>query len=148
MRARAMTEGRSVASDPVPLLRGNGPIGVVLAAPGLQEGGAQPAGFVTFSYELAPLMLANDDFSLFSVVLKDPRSANGKLIANDQGIVTSRTASLAWPPPSLTRTLTFGGPFWSLAYYPHTTPATHPPHPPPELPPIALPPPRLSPPQL
>ena len=48
--------------------------GCVLAAPVLQEGDASPAGFVTFSYELAPLMLTNDDLSLFSVVLKDPRN--------------------------------------------------------------------------
>ena len=76
-------------------MRPDGPIGLVLAAPVLQEGGAQPAGFVTFSYELAPLMLTNDDLSLFSVVLKDPRSTDGELVANDQGIVTSRTATPA-----------------------------------------------------
>ena len=46
-----------------------------------------------FSYELAPLMLANDDLSLFSVVLKDPRSDNGELIADDRGNVTARTAT-------------------------------------------------------
>ena len=57
----------------------------MLAAPVLQEGNAQPAGFVTFSYELAPLMLTNDDLSLFSVVLKDPRSADGELIAERSG---------------------------------------------------------------
>ena len=51
----------------------DGPMGLVLAAPVLQEGASAPAGFVTFSYELAPLMLTNDDLSLFSVVLKDPR---------------------------------------------------------------------------
>jgi len=50
-----------VASEPIPLLRDNGPVGLVLAAPVLQEGAVSPAGFVTFSYELAPLMLANDD---------------------------------------------------------------------------------------
>jgi two-component sensor histidine kinase len=115
-----MKEGKPVASDPIPLLRQNGPIGLVLAAPVLQEGGTQPAGFVTFSYELAPLMLANDDLSLFSVVLKDPRSANGELIANDQGIVTSRTASQQGPPPSMIRTVTFGGRDWSLGYYAKT----------------------------
>ena len=65
---------KPVASDPLPLLRRDGPIGLVLAAPVLQSNGAQPAGFVTFSYELAPLMLTNDDLSLFSVVLKDPRT--------------------------------------------------------------------------
>ena len=120
MLTRAMTEGKSVASDPMPLLRGNGPIGLVLAAPVLQEGAAQPAGFVTFSYELAPLMLANDDLSLFSVVLKDPRSSNGELIANDQGVVSARTASQEGPPPSMTRTVTFGGRDWSLGYYAKT----------------------------
>jgi two-component sensor histidine kinase len=120
MLTRAMTEGKSVASDPIPLLRGNGPIGLVLAAPVLQEGAAQPAGFVTFSYELAPLMLANDDLSLFSVVLKDPRSPNGELIANDQGVVSARTASQEGPPPSMTRTVTFGGRDWSLGYYAKT----------------------------
>jgi two-component sensor histidine kinase len=117
MLTKAMTEGKPVASDPMPLLRPNGPVGLVLAAPVLQEGAAQPAGFVTFSYELAPLMLANDDLSLFSVVLKDPRSDSGELIANDQGLVTSRTASQEGPPPSMTRTVTFGGRDWSLGYY-------------------------------
>ena len=82
--------GKPVASDPVPLLRPGGKVGVVLAAPVVQDGASEPAGFVTFSYELAPLMLANDDLSLFSVVLKDPRDANDELVANDQGIISSR----------------------------------------------------------
>ena len=73
-----------MASDPIPLLRQNGPVGLVLAAPVLQEGAARPAGFVTFSYELAPLMLANDDLSLFSVVLKDPRDPRRRIVANDR----------------------------------------------------------------
>ena len=89
MLARAMAEGKPVASDPLPLLRPDGPIGLVLAAPVLQEGDAAPAGFVTFSYELAPLMLTNDDLSLFSVVLKDPRDADSELIA-DRSAATSR----------------------------------------------------------
>jgi two-component sensor histidine kinase len=120
MLARAMIDGKPVASDPIPLLRPNGPIGLVLAAPVLQEGTTQPAGFVTFSYEMAPLLLANDDLSLFSVVLKDPRDPNGELIANDQGIVTSRSASPEGPAPSMTRTVTFGGRDWSLGYYAKT----------------------------
>ena len=33
--------------------------------------------------------------SLFSVVLKDPRDANDELVANDQGIVTSRGGATA-----------------------------------------------------
>jgi two-component sensor histidine kinase len=117
MFAQAMTNGKPVASDPLPLMRPDGPMGIVLAAPVLQEGDTSPVGFVTFSYELAPLMLANDDLSLFSVVLKDPRSADSELIANDQGIVTSRTATHDGPPPSMTRTVTFGGRDWSLGYY-------------------------------
>jgi two-component sensor histidine kinase len=120
MLARAMAAGKPVASDPIPLLRPDGPVGLVLAAPVLQEGDSSPAGFVTFSYELAPLMLANDDLSLFSVVLKDPRSAEGELIADHQGIVTSRAASPEGPTPSMTRTVTFGGRDWSLGYYAKT----------------------------
>jgi two-component sensor histidine kinase len=123
MLTRAMTDGKPVASDPIPLLRPDGPIGLVLAAPVLQEGDSQPAGFVTFSYELAPLMLANDDLSLFSVVLKDPRSAGSELIANDQGVVTSRPVRQEGPPLSMTRTVTFGDRDWSLGYYAKTNSA-------------------------
>jgi two-component sensor histidine kinase len=120
MFAQAMAHGKPVASDPLPLMRPDGPIGIVLAAPVLQEGDASTVGFVTFSYELAPLMLANDDLSLFSVVLKDPRSSDSELIANDQGVVTSRPAAREGPAPSMTRTVTFGGRDWSLGYYAKT----------------------------
>ncbi|HEY0912883.1 MAG TPA: HWE histidine kinase domain-containing protein [Bradyrhizobium sp.] len=120
MFEQAMAGGKPVASDPVPLLRPDGPVGLVLAAPVLQDGASSPAGFVTFSYELAPLMLTNDDLSLFSVVLKDPRNPNGELIANDQGLVSSRIADPAGPSPSATRTVTFGGRDWSLSYYAKT----------------------------
>ncbi len=123
MLAQAMADGKPVASDPLPLLRPNGPIGLVLAAPVLQEGEAQPAGFVTFSYDLASLMLTNDDLSLFSVVLKDPRQADGELIADHHGVVTSRTASAEAAPPSMMRTVTFGGRDWSLGYYAKTNAA-------------------------
>jgi two-component sensor histidine kinase len=120
MLARAMTEGKPVASDPLPLLHPDGAIGLVLAAPVLQDGSDSPAGFVTFSYELASLMLTNDDLSLFSVVLKDPRNDNGELIADDRGNVTSRTTNENSPAPSITRTVTFGGRDWSLGYYAKT----------------------------
>jgi two-component sensor histidine kinase len=115
MLARAMAEGKPVASDPIPLLRRNGPIGVVLAAP--VEGAGETAGFVMFSYELAPLMLANDDLSLFSVVLRDPHEPNNELLADDQGIVTSRAVRLDGPVPSVMRTVTFAGRDWTLGYY-------------------------------
>jgi len=118
--AQAMADGKPVASDPAPLLRPDGQIGLVLATPVLQESDASPAGFVTFSYELAPLMLANDEMSLFSVVLKDPRHTNGELVSDDRGIVTSRTAAPEAPAPSATRTVTFGGRDWGLVYYAKT----------------------------
>ena len=118
--AQALADGKPVASDPIILLRPGGPVGLVLASPVLQEGDTAPAGFVTFSYELAPLMLANDDLSLFSVVLKDPRDNNGELIADRQGIVTARTVSPQGPAPSMLRTVTFGGRDWSLGYYAKT----------------------------
>lgn len=120
MLAQATVAGNPVASDPIPLLRLNGPIGLVLAAPVSQEGSNELAGFVTFSYELAPLMLANDDRSLFSVVLKDPRDANDEFVANDSGVVTSRPVAQDGPAPSMVRTVTFGGRDWSLGYYAKT----------------------------
>lgn len=117
MLAQAMADGKPVASDPIPLLRQNGPVGLVLAAPVQQEGAAEAAGFVTFSYELAPLMLANDDRSLFSVVLKDPRDSHDEFVANDAGAVTLRAVAQDGPAPSMVRTVTFGGRDWSLGYY-------------------------------
>ncbi|MGY8663299.1 HWE histidine kinase domain-containing protein [Bradyrhizobium sp. UFLA05-109] len=123
MLARAMAEKKSVASDPVPLLRPNGPIGVIVAAPVIPEGATEPAGFITFSYELASLMLTNDDMSLFSVALRDPRAGGGELIANDQGIVSARTIAQDGPQPSSTRTVSFGGRDWQLSYFAKTNSA-------------------------
>jgi two-component sensor histidine kinase len=120
MLTRAMAEGKPIASDPLPLLRADGPVGLVLAAPVLQDGSDTAAGFVTFSYELAPLMLTNDDRSLFSVVLKDPRGDGSELIADDHGKVTSRITSRDSPAPTLSRTVSFGGRDWSLGYYAKT----------------------------
>ena len=39
-----MTEGKPVASDPFPLLRPDGPVGLALAAPVLQEGAIGAGG--------------------------------------------------------------------------------------------------------
>ena len=78
-----------------------------MAAPVIPEGATEPAGFVTFSYELASLMLTNDDMSLFSVALKDPRREGGELVANDQGVVSSRMTAADGPAPSATRTVSF-----------------------------------------
>jgi two-component sensor histidine kinase len=123
MLARAMAEDKPIASDPLHLLRPDGPVGVVLAAPVVQEGASAPAGFVTFSYDLASLMLTNDDLSLFSVALKDPRSEDSELIATDRGIVSSRKVASDAPQPSSVRGVTFGSRDWSLAYYAKTNAA-------------------------
>ncbi|PSO21174.1 HWE histidine kinase domain-containing protein [Bradyrhizobium sp. MOS003] len=122
MLTRARIEKRSVASDPIPLLRGNGPVGIIVAAPVIPEGATEPAGFVTFSYELASLMLTNDDMSLFSVALRDPRKEGSELVANDQGIVSTRMTA-AEAAPSATRTVSFGGRDWQLGYYAKTNSA-------------------------
>ncbi|MDD1527901.1 MULTISPECIES: CHASE domain-containing protein [Bradyrhizobium] len=119
MLTRARTEKKSVASDPVPLLHANGPVGVIVAAPVIPEGATEPAGFITFSYELATLMLTNDDMSLFSVALRDPRKEGGELISNDQGVVSTRSVADG-PAPSAMRTVSFGGRDWQLGYYAKT----------------------------
>jgi hypothetical protein len=51
------------------------------------------------------------------------RSAGSELIANDQGVVTSRPVRQEGPPPSMTRTVTFGDRDWSLGYYAKTNSA-------------------------
>ncbi|MBR1148912.1 HWE histidine kinase domain-containing protein [Bradyrhizobium sp. AUGA SZCCT0431] len=117
---QVMEGGKPVASDPIPLLRKDGPVGIVLAAPVYQEGSSEAAGFVTFSYELATLMLTNDDRSLFAVVLKDPSDVNDEFVANDQGAVTLQPVRPEGPAPSMVRTVTFGGRDWSLGYYAKT----------------------------
>jgi two-component sensor histidine kinase len=118
--ARALAEGKPVASDPTHLLRANGPIGVVLAAPVLQEGNTAPAGLVSFSYELGPLMLANDEMSVFSVALKDPRVPDGELVADERGNVRAQSLVPNGPALTILRTVSFGGRDWSLGYYPKT----------------------------
>ena len=45
---------------------------------------------------------------------------NNELIANDQGVVTSRAVRQDGPAPSMMRTVTFGGRDWSLGYYAKT----------------------------
>lgn len=122
MLTRARVEKRSVASDPIQFARG-GPVGIILAAPVVPEGATEPAGFITFSYELATLMLTNDDMSLFAVALKDPRREGGELVANDQGVVSSRMTTAEGPTPSATRTVSFGGRDWQLGYYAKTNSA-------------------------
>ncbi len=113
---QAMEEGRPVVSDPTPL-RTNGALGVILATP-VPEAGNGTAGFVTFSYEIAPLMLTNDDLSLFSVVVKDPRDPQVEIAASDQRSAVVRKAGEGETTMApVTRIVTFGTHDWSLNYY-------------------------------
>lgn len=124
MLNRAVEEGRPVSSDPFPLLRVGGPMGVVLAAPVRNEGSNDVAGFLTISYRLAPLMLANDDLSLFSVALRDPRNASDNLTSDAEGNVTSVPLHLNADNPPLLRVVAFGARDWTLIYYAKTNVAT------------------------
>ena len=112
---QALAEGKPVVSDPT-TLRTSGALGVLLAAP-VQQDGKGTVGFVTFSYEIAPLMLANDDLSLFSVVVKDPRDAQAEIAVSDQGAAVLRKVSADVTAPPVSRIVTFGNHDWSLAYY-------------------------------
>jgi two-component sensor histidine kinase len=123
--ARAAQEGKPVASNPAMLLRPGGPTGVVLVTPVVPEGATVPAGFVSFSYDLAPLMLANDEMSLFAVALKDPRVPSDELVADDNGIIAARPLASGASAPSIQRTVAFGGRDWSLGYYPKVNTELH-----------------------
>ncbi len=115
--ARAAVEGKPLCSDPLVLMRTNGPVGVVLVAPVIQDGSNSVAGFITFSYRIAPLILANEDTSPFEVVLRDPRDPAKELKADPQGIVTATPARQDSPTPMLRRIVSFGGKDWTLGYY-------------------------------
>ncbi|MFC0239576.1 HWE histidine kinase domain-containing protein [Rhodopseudomonas telluris] len=122
MFARSLADGKPEASDPARLQVPGAPIGIVLAAPVMSEDATEAVGFITFSYDLSALMLTNDDMSLFSVVLKDPRQANVELVADEHGKVSERHANPDGPQPTVIRTVTFGDRDWSLAYYAKVSP--------------------------
>ncbi len=125
MLKRALETKQPAASEPLPLMQPDGPVGVVLATPVLRETTGPLLGFITFSYELAPLMLTNDEMSLFSIALRDPASSGTELIVNDDGQVTARPIARPAPgeaaaPAPFIRTVAFGGRDWQLAYYAKT----------------------------
>lgn len=123
MLTRAAEEGKPVSSEPFVLLRSNGgPMGIVLAAPVKAEGSNSVTGFLTISYRLAPLMLANDELSLFSVALRDPRNASNNLSADTEGNVTTVPLQLDADNPPLVRVVSFGARDWTLIYYAKTNP--------------------------
>ncbi len=124
MLRRAQETRQPAASEPLPLLRPDGPVGVVLATPVLQEHSERPVGFVTFSYELAPLMLTNDEMSLFSVALRSSASNGSELVLDANDRVVARPlasgAERGGAAAPVIRTVTFGGRDWQLAYYAKT----------------------------
>ncbi|WP_420133406.1 HWE histidine kinase domain-containing protein [Rhodopseudomonas sp.] len=122
MFARSLADGKPEASDPARLQVPGGPIGIVLAAPVMSEDATEAVGFITFSYDLSALMLTNDDMSLFSVVLKDPRQQNVELVADERGKISERQANPDGRQPTIIRTVTFGDRDWSLAYYAKVSP--------------------------
>jgi two-component sensor histidine kinase len=124
MLAEAMKDRKPVASDPLVLLHPGGPLGIVLAAPVAKEGG-DVIGFITISYRVASLMLPNDDLSVFSVALQDPRVSDSELKVNGDGEVTSVSAKPASETPPLSRKLSFGGRDWTLNYYARKDSAAH-----------------------
>lgn len=112
---KVVASGLPLVSDPTPLLRKGGNLGVVLAAP-VRNASNEIAGFVTFSYEISTLMLANNDLSLFTVVLKNPEDPQSELAADgrDRSVLRARpTSGLS----AISRLVTFGGHDWMLAYY-------------------------------
>ena len=113
---RVVSEGKPVSSDPLTLLRPGGPVGIVLAAPVKQNNDI--VGFMTISYRLMPLMLANDELSPFSVALRDPRDASNNLKADDKGEVVSAPLALDSGNPPLLRVVNFGARDWTLIYFP------------------------------
>lgn len=113
---RAMEEGKPIVSDPLPLKRRNNTLGVLLAAP-VRDPDNTTTGFITFSYEIAPLMLANDDLSLFSVVLKDPRQAGQELVALDADDIRPRQEPSSGDNHPINRIVNFGRHDWTLVYY-------------------------------
>ena len=52
-----------------------------------QRMAGRSTGFITFSYRLGPLMLGNDEPSLFNVTLRDPRNESLEFSADRNGIV-------------------------------------------------------------
>ncbi len=118
--ARAAAEGKPLCSDPLILMRTDGPVGIVLIAPVTQDGSNAVAGFITFSYRVAPLMLVNEDTSVFDVVLRDPRDATKDLKADGQGTVAAIPIRQTSSARRLARTVSFGDKDWSLGYYART----------------------------
>jgi len=116
--AKAAETGEPEASDPLNLSPQGQLLGVVLAVPVIKQGTKVPIGFITTSYRLS-LMLGNNDLSLFSVALRDPRAGGSELVLNDDGEVVKASLRANEDRPEV-RKILFGGRQWALDYYPKT----------------------------
>lgn len=123
--ARAAIEGKPMCSDPVVLAHATGPNGVVLVAPVTREGGHFVAGFLTFSYRIAPLMLSNDDTTPFDVVLEDPRNPMKDLKATDGGVLETVAPQEDPAVHPITRTVSLSGKPFILHYNARTNVEAH-----------------------
>lgn len=110
------------ASEPSVLPRSNGNAGIVLAAPVFADGNGPLTGFITFSYLLGPLMLGNDEPSLFNVTLRDPRNEQLEFSADRSGNVGQPTAVLSRGATPVLQGVMFGGRDFVLSYYARVDP--------------------------
>lgn len=115
--AAALARRAPAASDPAILPRSGGDAGILLAAPVFAQDGGPLTGFISFSYRLGPLMLANDEPSLFNVTLRDPRNESLEFSADSNGIVGPPAAVRARVTNALLQGVNFGGRDFVLSYY-------------------------------
>jgi two-component sensor histidine kinase len=113
----AMATRAPAASDPAILPRADDNAGILVAAPVYGESRTIPIGFITFSYRLGPLMLGNDDPSLFTVTLRDPRNEAFEFTADRNGNVGAAIAVLTRGTAPVLQGVTFGGREFVLSYY-------------------------------
>jgi len=123
--ARSALESKPLCSDPVVLLHANGPNGVVLVAPVVRAGSRAVAGFLTFSYRVAPLMLSNEEASPFDVVLEDPRNPLKDLKVSDGDVLMSIASQDDPDFHPVSRTVNFSGKPFVLHYTARTNAQEH-----------------------
>ncbi len=115
----AAASSKPVSTEPIKLLAGGGPLGIILVTPAfLGAGDSQPIGFISFSYSLAPL-LASDAAAPFVLSLRDPRNADIDLTVGGDGkmVETKRVEpSIADDTPLLMQNVDFGGRTWQLSF--------------------------------
>ena len=111
--ARAVETEGTIGTDPIELPRTDGALGIVLVTPVFTQGSPRLVrGFVTFSYRLAPLMLAHDDNAPFAVLLRDPRGSRGDYISETGKLVPQSEGAAV----QTVKTVSFGGHLWTLNY--------------------------------